>query len=136
MKIMNNMSSNLNNKELNNNSNIIENILYKQDNNHAHMNQINNSKVSNNNPIQNLSYNQPSIKPQPNSDLSFSFKLLDLSIVDNAKFDFDLKHMIEMFEVAKFDIEDLSFKVVNKMHANLKEVIKKQAKNYITENNL
>lgn len=54
---------------------------------------------------------------------------MESSTVDNEKFDnFELKHMIEMFEEAKFDIEDLSFKVINKMHANLKEVIKKQAK--------
>jgi hypothetical protein len=55
---------------------------------------------------------------------------LEPSILDEEKFgDFDLKHMIEMFETAKFDIEDLSFKVINKMHANFRDVIKKTAKN-------
>lgn len=53
MKIVNNMSSNLNNMALNNNSNTIENILSKHYYNNSNINPINNS-TTNINHVQNI----------------------------------------------------------------------------------
>lgn len=70
-------------------------------------------------------------------ELDTVYKPFESNILNEVKFDkLELNQMIQMFGDANLDIEDLSFKKINKMHNNFKELIKKQVIEYLKSQNL
>jgi hypothetical protein len=96
-----------------------------------------NNENNNFNQLNPNNINQNNMNTKNHIGDEFIYKPIDLNLVNDAKFDnFELKDMIHMFEKANLDVEDLSFKKINKMHLNLKDLIKNSAQKFLNKQNL